>query len=189
MHLKNVFYKCRILCGFCTVACVWWRKSLKFQITFTKQVNFNKVHTCRQFVPPFINLKLGIIFALILIEPLFHVNVHFSISSESAVSPRKHRPLQPRHQSQAIISASSRPGAKRGSSEAAAADHSAGPSGNLGVALFALVIFLSPKGRRPLLFGSCWRHFPFGRRVHLLAVVWSATVGIQFFYFMSLQSW
>lgn len=78
----------------------------------------------------------------------------YCVSISVGFIPRKHRPLQQRHQSQAIIPASSRPVIKREGSEAAAADLSVGPSGNQGVALITSMSFFFPRGLLLFLFCS-----------------------------------
>lgn len=106
--------------------------------------------------------------------------------------PRKHRPLQQQqqHRSQAIIPPSSWPGVKKKkkkSREPAAADRSIGPSGSLGAALITSLCFFFSKGTTFIVVLQLLSPFCFGRRVDLLAVVWSATVGNQIFYFMLLR--
>lgn len=104
--------------------------------------------------------------------------------------PREHRPLQQQQQlrSQAIIPPSSRPGVKK--KRAGSQPLQTAASGHLEVWELLSSLhwaFFFSKGTTFIVVLQLLSPFCFGRRVDLLAVVWSATVGNQIFYFMSLR--
>lgn len=106
--------------------------------------------------------------------------------------PRKHRPLQQQqqHRSQAIIPPSSRPGVKKKKKREQGASHCRPQHRAIwksGSCSHHFTVLFFSKGTTFIVVLQLLSPFCFGRRVDLLAVVWSATVGNQIFYFMSLR--